>query len=92
MFASGMKEAITSVVDLQHLNAVFAEKVSVYMHTGNIEINNVGEILAIAHYMQIEELMKKCELFIKNNADEENCLFYCNLSKLYGMTCWKRHT
>ena len=36
MFSCNMKEAITSVVDLQHLNAVFAEKVFVYTHTENI--------------------------------------------------------
>ena len=94
MFASDWKEGNTSVVDLQYLNAVFAERVIFYLHTGNIELNkeDVGEILALAHYMQIEELMEKCALFIKNDVDEENCLSYINLLKFYDLENVHEHS
>ncbi|AAF17891.1 gp008R [Rabbit fibroma virus] len=65
-----------------------------YMYTESIELHkrNNESIFSLAHYLQINPLIKKCAHEFNKIVNEESCIHLFKFSELYDLTELKRRT
>jgi hypothetical protein len=76
MYLSGMQESQSGEVTLKNINPQTFENILKFIYSGEDVINteNVESILQAATMLQIKCLKERCEEFMIENVDPENCI------------------
>jgi len=86
MFLSPMKERYQSEVEIKQFNGKTVRALIDFMYCGEININeeNVLNLLAVADFLQMEDVKLFCFEFLEDNLDIDNCLEILKLSTQYN--------
>ena len=86
MFLSPMKERYQNEIEIQKFDGKAVRALIDFMYRGKIVINNenVVHLLAVADFLQMEDVKQFCFEFLEDNLSIDNCLEMVNLSKLYN--------
>ncbi|KAL3877593.1 hypothetical protein ACJMK2_035289 [Sinanodonta woodiana] len=76
MYQSGMRECSDGVVTLQEVDAEIFETILQFIYTGDdiVDEDNADRLLRAAVMLQIKCLQERCEDFMTDKVDAENCL------------------
>lgn len=85
MFLSGMKESIDGVVNLQGISKENFESIIKFIYTGSKVVTkaNAEELLKASALFQIKQLHVKCEQFLLDKINNENCIGAWKLAKTH---------
>ncbi len=83
---SSNNEFLVIDANLESLNQIID-----FLYTGKIVINeiNVNNLLATSRFLQIENIVEACCIYLENNLNPNNCLSIEHLAEVYG--CTKLH-
>ena len=86
MFLSPMKERYQNEVEIQKFEGKSVRALIDFMYNGEIVINNenVTNLLAVADFLQMENVKQFCFEFLEDNLSIDNCLEMVNLSTQYN--------
>jgi len=86
MFLSPMKERYQSEVEIHQFDGKAVRSLIDFMYCGEININegNVLNLLAVADFLQMEDVKLFCFKFLENNLNIDNCLEIIKLSTQYN--------
>ena len=86
MFLSPMKERYQNEVEIQKFDGKAVRALIDFMYSGKIVINNenVMNVLAVADFLQMENVKQFCFEFLEDNLNINNCLEMVNLSTRYN--------
>ena len=67
MFTSEMKESFVRDIDLHGMTSTGLEKILEFIYSGNVvlSLENIGEILAAASYLQVTGVIDFCKVTVK---------------------------
>lgn len=76
LLASNFKEANEKRILLKNVDGPTLKKIIRYIYIGQVDItgDNVESLLAAASSMELISLEEKCEQFLEERLDDENCL------------------
>ena len=86
MFLSPMKERYQNEVEIQKFDGKAVRALIDFMYIGKIVINNknVLNLLAVADFLQIEDVKQFCFEFLEDNLSINSCLDMVNFSTQYN--------
>ena len=86
MFLSPMKERYQNEVEIQNFDGKAVRALIDFMYSGKIVINNenVVNLLAVADFLQMEDVKLFCFEFLDDNLSIDDCLEMVNLSIQYN--------
>ena len=89
LFCGSYKDSLDSWVDLSAVTTdyVTLEAVISFIYIGEIEIHeqNIAEIVKLAAYFVLEQLLKFCSQFMQETLSKDTCLEYYILSFNHGL-------
>ena len=86
MFKSGMKEAMSSKIELREMTAGTFELVLEFVYTGKdvITSENVSALLEASSLLQIQALFERCEDLLLNNISTNDCIEIWRLTSVFN--------
>ena len=87
MFASDMKEAHNETIELIDMESEMFEKVLEFIYAASdvVDTENVSSLLQAAALLQIQPLQDRCESFMLDKIDNDNCIATWKLAS--GVDC-----
>lgn len=86
MFASGMRECHNDIITIQDIQSEIFEKILKFIYTGNyiLDIDDIDCLLRTSALFQIKCLQERCEEFMLDKVDTDNCIGIWRLASGHG--------
>ena len=93
MFLTEMKERYSGTVEINEFDGEAVMHLLEFIYTGNIFIDskNVINLLAAAHFLQLQEVIDLCFAFLKDSISIENWSTIYSAAEIYRNDCLLHH-
>ena len=85
LMSSGMSDSNRTAIDLNGLTAIGVQAVVSFAYTYRVDLNeeNVSEILTAAAYLQIDQIVARCDTFLRTEIDLDNYMDILDFTEAY---------
>lgn len=93
MFTADFLEARQAKIDLKCVDGHALQDIIDYFYTSELHVNyyNVEGVIKIANVLHIDDLIEKCEVFLRRNMSPKNSLGFLSFAEQYSMQRLKDH-
>ena len=87
MFTGGFKENQMSEIKLNGMSSLGLKCVLDAIYTGELLLSeeNVCDVLPVASLLQLNQIIKHCEIFLYKNVSTQDCLSFLSVAEKYDL-------
>lgn len=93
MFTTGFLEVRQPIIDIKEADSNALQDIIDYFYSGKLHVHymNVEGLIKLANILQLDELMEKCEVYLRRNMTTKNSLGLQAFAQHYSLTNLKEH-
>lgn len=93
MFTTGFLEVKQPIIDIKDVDGYALQDIIDFFYSGKLHVHymNVESIVKLANVLQLDDLMEKCEVYLRRNMSTKNSLGLQAFGQQYSLTNLKEH-